>query len=273
MTGRRGFSLVEMVIVLVLAGIVSTAAITMFSTQNRLNAAMTALGESQENARSAVQLAAAELRSATGGSVVSATATQLAVRIPIVIGVICAVQPGNNTHVYFPMDVSAMNMRRDADGKAHLSQNGEWHWRNLGGADGYRPTSRQACIANGAGQVGTDENYAMVRATDPVGSPIMLYREVVYSFAPSSLDDTRRAFYRTRGSERVELAQGFSSTSQFEYRLLSDTVWRSSVANGQVGDIASIRLNVAVEGEGSSGSATADAHFSLQREIQLRGAR
>ena len=64
MRSRSGFSLVEMVIVLVLAGIVSTAAISMFSTQNRLNAAMTALGESQENARSAVQVAAAEIRAA-----------------------------------------------------------------------------------------------------------------------------------------------------------------------------------------------------------------
>ena len=92
MTGRGGFSLVEMIVVLVLAGIVSTAAITMFSTQNRLNATMTALGESQENARSAVQLAAGELRSASGGAVATARADRVVLRMPIVIGVICGVQ-------------------------------------------------------------------------------------------------------------------------------------------------------------------------------------
>jgi prepilin-type N-terminal cleavage/methylation domain-containing protein len=267
---RRGFSLVEMVIVLVLAGIVSTAAITMFTTSNELNSTLTALGESQENARSAVEVAAIELRTAAGGSVMTASASQVAVRIPIAVGVVCALRSGSRAHVYFPIDGSGMNLRRDVDGKAHLTANGHWHWRGMGGSDAFQPNARQECIDNGTGTAGTDDNYAILRLNDPVGSPVMLFREVVFSFARSALNPDRVAFFRTTTDDRVELAQGFGSNSRFEYRLAGDTTWRATVYGSALEQIESVRLNVSVDGDGTAGSI--DAPFSLRREIQLRNA-
>ena len=267
----RGFSLIEMVIVIVLAGLVSTAAISMFTTQNQLNAAMTALGESQENARSAVEVAATELRSVGGGAVIGASSDRIVVRVPIVVGIICGTLPGNRTSVYFPLDGRRLDLRHDADGKMLLNPNVGWQQRNLTGGDGFHgSSSRQACIDAGNGSAGSDGDYATLLGNDPVGTPLMIYRDVTYSFATSGLDSSRRAFYRTALGQQIELAQGFSTATRFEFMLSDDGVWRSTVRNNERASISAIRIVAEVVGEGVSGSATGTATFGLTRDIQLR---
>ena len=274
MRSRSGFSLVEMVIVLVLAGIVSTAAISMFSTQNRLNAAMTALGESQENARSAVQVAAAEIRAASGGSVIRARSDRLVVRVPVVVGIVCALGSGNSTHMYFPLNGRTIDMRDDVDGIGVRTAEGDWDYSRLRGSDGFRGNaSRQPCRDAGAGDIGEDSDYATLRRQSlDVGSAVMLYREVEYAFGPSALDESQRAFSRTRDGAKVELAQGFDTTSRFEYRLDGDTIWQSAVYSS-LESIDAVRVIADVRGRGTSGMASGSASFALTREIMLRNAR
>lgn len=270
MRGRRGFSLVEMVIVLVLAGVVSTAAITMFSTQNQLNAQMTALGESQENARSAVQLAATELRSAHANMVVTALPDRLVVRLPLMMGVICGGNPGRRA-AYFgdgPID-----LQTEADGYAYLSEYGVWAGRyDVRNADRFGNAARQQCINEGFGAVGTDDQYATFRVGGDIGTIVMIYREVTYSFATSTLDPTRRAFYRTHGESSVELAQGFSDDTGFEY-LVRLGVWNDRPSEHELRHLETIRLSARVAGQATSGSSSGSASFELIREIQLRNTR
>ncbi|HEX6589387.1 MAG TPA: type II secretion system protein [Longimicrobiales bacterium] len=273
MSGRRGFSLVEMVIVLVLAGIVSTAAITMFSTQNRLNAQMTALGESQENARSAVMLAASELHGATAGAVIDAGASSLTLRLPVVVGVVCGEQNGPFRSVYFPLDGVDLDAS-EIDGYALADASGAWTdagaFRN---PNQFNPGARQFCIDAGGGAAGQDADYARMRLIgSSVGTPVMLYREVRYYLAPSALDSSRRGFFRATDGQAVELAHGFTDDSRFEYQL-ADTAWSSSVRNPDLANIEGVRLVVEVQGEGTSGSASGSASFALVREIQLRNVR
>ena len=277
MSGRGGFSLVEMVIVLVLAGIVSTAAVSMFSTQNELNASLTALGESQENARSAVQVAAMELRSAARKSVVSARADRLVIRIPISVGVVCGAPNASLTSVYFPLEGRTLDMRTDVDAYDVRSIYGTWSDpMRPRSSDGFnRGQSRQACIDAGAGAQGSDTDYASLRvggASVAIGSPVRLFREITYYFAASTLDPARRAFYRARRTEAVELATGFSADTRFEFSLAGDTSWHAAVRTADLERIDAIRVVANVEGEGTSGVETSSASFSLTREIQLRNA-
>ena len=271
MTDRRGFSLVEMVIVLVLAGIVSTAAITMFSTQNRLNAQMTALGESQENARSAVMLAASELHGAAGGSVVAATGASLSIRLPIVIGIVCGRQNGPFRSVYFPLGGRALDAD-EVDGYAVGDASGRWvaggEFRN---PNQFNPASRQFCIDAGGGAAGVDSDFARMRVvgSGDIGTPIMLYREVTYYLAPSALDTSRRGFFRAAGGQAIELAHGFSDDSHFEFQL-QDTTWLTSVRRADLALIQAVRLVVEVAGESRSGQTSGTASFELVREVQLR---
>ena len=271
---RSGFSLVEMVIVLVLAGIISTAAVTMFSTQNHLNAHMTALGESQENARSAVTLAATELRSASGGSIVSARGDVLVVRVPIIVGIVCASLHGHGSAVYFPLDGAPLDVQTGVDAFDVRSIFGDWSVdMEPRPSDRFSGGSRQPCIDAGTGSVGTDSDYATMRiggAAVDVGSPVRLYREISYFFTTSTLDSSRRGFFRYAQGQAVELAQGFSAGTRFEYRLEGDTAWIATVPRNDLDRITAVRLLAEVVGEGASGSATGSATFALSREIQLR---
>ena len=277
MMGRRGFSLVEMIIVLVLAGIVSTAAFGMFTTQNRMNAAMTALGESQESARSAVQLAAGELRSASGGSLITARADRLVVRVPLVVGMVCGIINANMSAVFFPLNGSPpLDFRTDIDAFDVRSEYGTWsvHMQPRASDHFNGRASRQPCIDAGGGTAGTDDDYATMRVGNgaTLGSAVRLFREISYYFSTSTLDTSRRAFYRSAQGEQIELAQGFSDDTRFEYLVSGDTAWQTTVASNRLEDVTAVRLVAEVVGEGASGSVTQNATFSLSREIQLRNA-
>lgn len=273
MSGRRGFSLVELVIVLVLAGIVSTAAITMFITQNKLNAQMTALGESQENARSAVLLAASELHGAANGSVIDATASSITLRLPLVLGIVCGQQNPQFKDVYLPLN--GVSLRdADVDGYAVLGDDGRWsNFARIPNGNLNRGGSgRTRCIATGGGAAGTDSDYSTLRVDGGIGTPVMLYRDVTYYFAASALDASRRGFFRATGGQAVELAHGFSDDSHFEYQLAGAT-WDSTVRRGDLDAIEAVRIAVEVTGQASSGSASGSARFGLVRDVQLRNVR
>lgn len=273
MSDRRGFSLVEMVIVLVLAGIVSTAAITMFATQNKLNAQMTALGESQENARSAVMLAASELHGAAAGSVTDATPSSLTIRLPVVIGIVCGQQNPQFKDIYLPLGGVALR-DADIDGYAVLDDAGRWSdFRRIPNGNLNRGGSGRArCVAAGGGVAGTDTDYSTLRVDGAIGTPVMLYREIRYYLEPSALDATRRGFFRAAGGQAIELAHGFSDDSHFEFQL-QDTAWLTTVPRNRLELIEAVRLDVEVAGESRSGSASGSASFELVREVQLRNVR
>lgn len=273
MSDHRGFSLVEMVIVLVLAGLVSTAAMTMFTTQNRLNAQMTALGESQENARSAVLLAASELHAATADAVIEAEEDRLTLRLPIVVGIVCGEQNPQFKDIYFPMNGASLD-DADIDGYAVREDDGTWDDRGRipGGNLTRGGSGRRRCTENGGGLPGSDTDYATLRVGNGLGTPVMLYHEVSYFFAPSALDSSRRGFFRSADGQSIELAHGFTDDSRFEFQL-GDSLWHSSLRTSEVGDVEAIRLLVDVHGEGGTGSSRASATFSLVREVQLRNVR
>lgn len=275
MRGRSGFSLVEMVIVLVLAGLVSTAAITMFSSQNRLNAAMTALGESQENARSAVQAAATELRAVTNDGIVVARSDRVVARVPVLIGIICAGSGAGDRSVYFPLDGRSFDLFDEVDGYGLRDDAGSWATgMGVDGTAGFRGLeSRQPCLDAGTGDAGEDTDYATIRMAGEIGDAVQLYREVTYSFGVSGLHETRRAFFRTRRGNAVELAQGFSSDSRLEYWRETESRWVPAVQPADLPDVTRIRLLTDVSGAGRSGLSTGTAHFSLMREVPLRNAR
>ena len=267
MTGRRGFSLVEMVIVLVLAGIVSTAAISMLSTQNRLNEQMAALGESQENARSAVEIASSEIRSAAG-DLVTAHARDLAFAIPVAIGVVCATAPGF-VHVYLPLEGDTIDLRRSVDRKAFWDGTA-WNPVVISGADRFGNNSYVACTADGdtVGRIPGD--YASLRGNAPVGTPVALFRYVSYHFAESALNPGEIALVRRATADSVELATGFSGEARFEYQVVGDTAWLGYLSGRTGGEVGAVRIVAAVAGVAN---ARASAPFTLVRDVRMRNAR
>lgn len=284
---RSGFSLVEMTIVLVLAGLVGTAAITLFTTNNRLNTIMTTTGQSQENARSAVDAVASELRGLSAGSITHARPEFLSARMPLAFGVICEVS-APHVSIYFafggrPVSLSA------ADGYAVRDTTGDWVYMADAGALNLSSSggARSACVGNG--NSGTEPSTSYVRFHVPGGrgtghargrrnsatidlvrgQPIMLFQRRVYSLAPSQLESGRRALYRGRyGQPLVELAQGFGSEAGFLYQI-ADGRWIQFPLGEQLDGIQTVRVRAEVVSDPQPGLMEAQS-FSLVREIPLR---
>lgn len=271
---RAGFSLLEMVIVLVLAGVIGSSAMTLFSTHNRLNSVMTTAGQSQENARSAADALASDLRPVARGAIVQATSTQLIVRAPLAVGVVCD-RSGSYTTLYFALDGASLSTGQ-IDGFASRDSTGRWSYTAMSGSDimsqKQSGSGQSACTANGGGTSGSASDYMTFNTgysiSFSVGQLVMFYTQRIYRFSTSTIDPATRGLFRGRSGSMVELAQDFASSAQFQYHMYDVPGWHNALSGGYMDKIDRVRILANVVGDPrTTGSA---AVFSLVREIPLR---
>jgi len=87
--GVTGFTLVEMVIAMVLAGVVGTLIFQLLNSQGRFAEIQGAREEVQQNARAALDVLSSELRAAPQGGLRMAEAAGVRARVPYAWGVLC----------------------------------------------------------------------------------------------------------------------------------------------------------------------------------------
>jgi prepilin-type N-terminal cleavage/methylation domain-containing protein len=131
-TGRKGFTLVELIIVVVLGTLVIAAAMQVLITNQRTYTAQTAQIQSQESTRAAVDLLFGELReiSARGGDLVSMSTHSLKVRTMRKFGVVCGVS-SSSPPVLTVAKVGDWFAAQDsvfifADNKTTISSDDDW---------------------------------------------------------------------------------------------------------------------------------------------------
>src|SRR5512133_2111087 len=101
---RRGFSLIELLITLVLVAIIGVAAGRMLMSQTRFYSRLAGQRDARSVTRNARNIIQTELSMVeAGGGVVAASNDSIRVRMPIMWGVFCS----NSTMMYLPYD-SAM---------------------------------------------------------------------------------------------------------------------------------------------------------------------
>jgi prepilin-type N-terminal cleavage/methylation domain-containing protein len=230
MTRRRGFSLVEVVISLVLLSIMGTALTRLMTSQLRYFSLQGAQKAARSAARSSLNLLESDLRlvEVTGG-VVSASNSKLVVNVPFAIGIVC----GGSTISLLPLD-SLTGANAVISGYA---------WRDTAASAPYVyvPTglfpvigSSPICTVLGTqvttlpgGRVLT-VSPALVLA--PTGAPIFLYETISYEFKASSIAPGQIGLWRTvAGGPTDELAAPFDTTSKFRYFALDADTSQVSV--------------------------------------------
>src|SRR5438270_11399624 len=105
MTGRRGFTLAELVVGMVVLGVIGGALTRLFLSQSRFYDQQGQLRRARMVSRMAINAALSGLRmaEATGG-LVSATPTQVTMRVPYAVGVGCADTAAQTTVPLWPAD-------------------------------------------------------------------------------------------------------------------------------------------------------------------------
>ena len=257
---RRGFSLPEMMIALVMLGVIGTASVRMFTSQTRLYDTQIKQRNARAVARSAVNLMLSELRMVeTTGGVEAATASSVTLRVPYVMGMVCGEVLGVTVVSVLPAD-STVTANAEISGYAWRSPTGAYTYVNGPVATFETSLATPVCAGNNIGTIPGGGRVLVLAGALPAGAAagdaVFLYQRIRYDFGTSSLVPGRRGLFRTvmETSVTEELAAPFDATARF--RFFQQNRDTSDITVPPVGDIQGLELvfNAASVGTRAGGS-------------------
>lgn len=218
---RRGLSLVEVLIAIVLLGIVGAGITRLLSSQLRFFARGTNSRDARAVSRNALNLTRSELRMVEPYGIVAATRDSITFKLPYMMGIFCTA----STAMFVPSDSLTMAQ----------AQYGGYAWRDTtAGATYTYVNSGGALVAgavatcNGVNLTGIPSGYVYTVtpaiAGVAVGAPFFLWQTVTYKFAPSALVAGRTALWRKAGSAAAEeIAVPLDTASRFNFYTTTTT--------------------------------------------------
>jgi prepilin-type N-terminal cleavage/methylation domain-containing protein len=238
---RRGMTLPELIIGVVLMGIVSGALIKMLVVQGRFSETTTALRDSRSVSRDAYNIMMTDLRMVQDTLAIQvAKPDTITIRVPYAYGIVCGTTAGVTTVSLLPPD-SAMYALATYGGVAYRdSASGVFQFLPKGGSD---------VVTNGVASVCADSNVTGLVGLGPgvdsivfkgrggrtkivrpslgaakPGNPMFLWQEITYAFGPSAAyPNMGRGLYRiVKGSNQVdEIIAPFDTSAHFRFYVLN----------------------------------------------------
>lgn len=229
---RRGLTLIEMLVTVVMLGLVGTALTRLLIQQGRNFSAQQARRGAQLVSRNSLGIMLSELRMAQDTNTVDSVGTNgsaVRLELPIAFGISCGNSGGVTVARFAPIDSLTQAEAIPAGYRWRNSTNGVWTTT----AGSFTATTADVattavCTLAGIradtimGRVGRTlalTPAAMNGGTAvPVGTPIFLYQKVTYSFEPSTAYRQGRGLFRqVQGGTKQELLGPFDTTARFRY--------------------------------------------------------
>jgi prepilin-type N-terminal cleavage/methylation domain-containing protein len=278
---RRGFTLVELMISLIVAVIVGGALVRMTLAQARFMDQQEAWRDARRVSRSGINRLVSDLRLVeTGGGVEAAVAggQDFTVRVPYAFGIMCSTTGALTTVSVLPVD-SAMFAAPGFSGFAwRNSATGAYTYQTAAvaltnpGTPGNCTLAVPATINAGTGGALPSINGSpagkvinlggavplVAAGGPPVGSIFFLFRRVRYEFKNSVAIPGRTGLWRTTltGGATEELASPFSNTARVNFYVLNAAAAQSAVP-GTLSDIRGLELVLDGMSERTPGGSTA----------------
>ena len=259
--GRRidGFTLVEMLIALTIAGLLATSLVSLLVGQSRFYDRTDDQINAEQVAQATFDLFSAEMRMAGAGDLIEAKPDSVTFRFTIVRAIVCDSTAADEATLYvFDRTLNASIFGSFVGIASSDPYETEFEYE-----DGWNPTPTASgsapkadCVASGAPATGGNFDYLRIqgwgaRFTDGVperGALIKGYGRLTYRWAPSTFFATRTALWR--GNQ--ELVGPFDNTAGFSY-VMSDGSVRSNVGMGAPLDsVVAVRLTATATGEGNN---------------------
>lgn len=221
--GRRGFTLVELLISLVLGALIIGVVLEFVSGQTRLSTMQSGREEVQQNARGALEMVASDLRGAIASGVARGDANAIELLLPRRWGVVCSQVGTARTTVVFP-DLPGQVTPAGVDAGLLLQQTPGAAWRPVLPAMATVTAATPVAIAGCAGLnvTGTVVAFQLDGANHPAvtpGATAALYQRVRYDVRTS------------RGAEWIHRSNGMSDANTFSMQPLAGPV---DVAGGGI---------------------------------------
>lgn len=275
---RAGFTLIEAMVAITLTSVIVVLVGTVFLVQNNFFTRLTQRSAAHDNARMVTELVAEGVRSVTPGGVVVANNKDLVLRSPIVMAVVCAQPSSSTVTVHMDGGLSALDTTEVGGFGVRDAGNGSWKYYDVGWSTIYQSGGTPAtdCAANGADTVGATAEFLRLRSLSayygsnpPVGSILMLYRNLEFTFAPSGMDSTTYGLYRgLYGGTLVEFATGMDTTASFQYRT-GGSSYATSVGGKELKNIDAIRI-VALANKSALTGGQANITYGWSVNLALR---
>lgn len=270
---RRGFSLAELMVALVVAGIIGVALSRLLINQSRFADQQQTTMEARSAARAGFNVVMAELRTVSRGGITTAKADTLDVRVPVAFGVACG-QPsgGLQAVLLLPYD-SATAYSANVRGIGWQDSAGTWRFTTPVALGFGYPTD---CTGL-ATPISVPSGWTVLRinpnnvATKP-GATLYLYSRIRYHFGPSVSVPGRRALWRTvigaASSTAEELVAPFDTSSRFQF-LTGNRLIVSSTPPAVLDSLRGIRLRLVGQSVLSPEGRTEPSSFALSSDIIL----
>lgn len=249
-----GFTLVELVVVLVLTGVIGGSVALLLLRQSRFYRINDDGVFAERSLRATVDLLVRELRTAAPGDLVAASGDSVTVRADVHRGVVCRVQGDDVTWYAYASPPANLSGRRGTAAVAPYDSAAV----HDDGWDGFGSTAtaveREACVDGGSPADAAPSAYRTVAWTGtslPVperGARVRVVAPLTYRIAPSSFG-SGLAVWR----EGQELSAPFAS-ARFGY-LLDDGSERTSLATGELEEVERVRIELVATGDEPARSA------------------
>lgn len=242
---RRGVTIVELLIAMVIAAVLGGATISLMLSQNRFTERTEGQRSGRRVGRSAVNALTNDLRMVDPSwGIEAASATSLTVKVPYALGVICASAPDLQTIALLPVDSVALNLpgysgfaTRNSSGVYATYSGGTLSEITLVGS--VCTTAANVVPITAPSSAPNQKSRAFTIATNgapvvAVGTPVMLYRRTQFYFGNSNQSALtgRTALWRNyldAGTGAIELSAPFSNTAAFRFFNLTATASQTSV--------------------------------------------
>ncbi len=273
MTSRTtaGFTVVEVLVAIAIAGLLSTVLVSTVSTQNRRQSQQDDAQLIEQTTRVIADGLVPEIRAAGPRDIIQAAPDRFVVRTDIARALVCATLPGGVVDLFVYDSIPGVNVPRAFRGTAVSGP----YDTPFTYADGFQPTASPSpaaaatCRANGSDSAGVAPSSAFQRtqgwsagfASAPIhGSIVRTYGSLSYSVVPSTTLPGNLAIRRNLQEFATPLAPG----AAFEYVLANGTVV-PSVGPGNLANVRVVRLITTAVGRtpGTSGR-------SVVHEMPLR---
>jgi prepilin-type N-terminal cleavage/methylation domain-containing protein len=266
---RRGFSLPELLITVVLLGIVGIGITNLLQSQMRFFQRSTGARDARAVTRNAVNLMKHEMRMIEPGGITAATTTSVTVRVPYRIGVYCS----NSTGTFPPID-SLVGATAVFAGYAWRDTSGSAAWTYV--ASTSAPSTGAATDCTGTpGMTPIPDGTLLTLSpavSAPVTAPLALFQTVTYRLAASTLVPGRTALWRiVANGASEEIAVPFDASSTIRFYVNGGTTSQAAVP-GTLSTITGIELDLIAESERNSPGTNAPETSPARVSIFFRNA-
>ena len=269
---RAGFTLLELLVSITVAAILTTALARLLVNDSRFVARQEALLSARTTARTALNWASIELGMVGDSGLRAAGPDSVKVRVPYAFGIVCE-KAGTDLIVSLAPSDSAAYASAVPGGLAWRRGNGSWAVDNS--ISVATSTDSSTCLADSIHTVPGGRLVAL--AGIPSGPPFQpgpgsishLYQEVIYRFAPSVDLPGRTALWRQAGSAAPEeLAAPFAAGSGFGF-LVGTSPTAQNTPPAMLSTVRGLELRLIGASETTPRGATGPSTFPLITQVHF----